>query len=129
MTIYLSFSLPKNLSDYMGTGEQPFKMLMFLYQSCSGRGLQGCSVAIAAGELLPRLSTLTGRSRRYISVALSLESPPPDVIRRPALWSSDFPRIFTAVIRPAQNKQIILCTQYGRSFHIHNSRFSTHWKP
>ena len=29
---------------------------------------------------------------RYISVALSLESPPPDVIRHPALWSPDFPR-------------------------------------
>lgn len=28
---------------------------------------------------------------RYLSVALSLESPPPDVIRRSALWCSDFP--------------------------------------
>ena len=45
----------------------------------------------AAGELLPRLSILTAQVRRYISVALSLESPPPDVIRHPALWSSDFP--------------------------------------
>ena len=30
-------------------------------------------------------------NQRYISVALSLESPPPDVIRHPALWSPDFP--------------------------------------
>ena len=30
-------------------------------------------------------------ARRFISVALSLESPPPDVIRHPALWSPDFP--------------------------------------
>ena len=36
-----------------------------------------------AGELLPRLSILTCRCRRFISVALSLESPPPDVIRHP----------------------------------------------
>ncbi len=28
----------------------------------------------------------------FFSVALSLESPPPDVIRHPALWSPDFPR-------------------------------------
>ena len=30
---------------------------------------------------------------RYISVALSLESPPPDVIRHPALRSPDFPHL------------------------------------
>ena len=30
---------------------------------------------------------------RFISVALSLESPPPDVIRHPALRSSDFPHL------------------------------------
>ena len=30
---------------------------------------------------------------RYISVALSLELPPPDVIRHPALRSPDFPRL------------------------------------
>ena len=41
------------------------------------------------GSLLHCPSTLTVfrhyRNRRYISVALSLESPPPDVIRHPAL--------------------------------------------
>ena len=31
--------------------------------------------------------------RRFISVALALESPPPDVIRHPALWSPDFPHL------------------------------------
>ena len=35
------------------------------------------------GSLLHCPSTLTGRNRRFISVALSLESPPPDVIRHP----------------------------------------------
>ena len=35
------------------------------------------------GSLLHCPSTLTGQSRRFISVALSLESPPPDVIRHP----------------------------------------------
>ena len=45
----------------------------------------------AVGELLPRLSILTRRTGRYISVALSLESPPPAVNRHPALRCSDFP--------------------------------------
>ena len=53
-----------------------------------------------AGELLPRLSTLTARwrsvcaqtLRRYLSVALSLRSPSAAVSRYPALWSSDFPQ-------------------------------------
>ncbi len=38
-----------------------------------------------AGELLPRLSILTLKTRRFISVALSRESPPADVISYPAL--------------------------------------------
>ena len=46
-----------------------------------------------AGELLPRLSTLTvKKSRRYLSVALSLRSPSAAVSRYPALWSPDFPQ-------------------------------------
>ena len=47
-----------------------------------------------AGELLPRLSILACNEKlrqRFLSVALSLESPPPGVTRHPALWSSDFP--------------------------------------
>ena len=38
----------------------------------------------------PPLPTQGGR---FISVALSLESPPPDVIRHPALRSPDFPHL------------------------------------
>ena len=49
------------------------------------------------GELLPRLSTLTAYMQRFISVALSLKSPSPDVIRHPALWSSDFPRVWKTI--------------------------------
>ena len=43
------------------------------------------------GELLPRLSTLTLKPRRYISVALSLKSPSAAVSSYSALWSPDFP--------------------------------------
>ena len=44
---------------------------------------------------------------RYISVALAWESPPPDVIRHPALWSPDFPHLqpfvsAAAITCPAQ---------------------------
>ena len=45
------------------------------------------------GSLLHCLSTLTPQVRRFISVALVWESPPPDVIRHPALRSPDFPRL------------------------------------
>jgi len=60
----------------------------------------------AAGELLPHHFALTRHqchfycwkdAGRYVSVALSLESPPLAVSQHPALWSSDFPR----VLRPA----------------------------
>ena len=44
-----------------------------------------------AGALLPHRSTLTTCVAVHISVALSLELPPPDVIRHLALRSSDFP--------------------------------------
>ena len=60
-------------------------------QSCSGWGLHGILCYHNIGELLPRLSILTVMLRRFISVALSLKSPLPDVIRHPVLCCSDFP--------------------------------------
>ena len=66
-------------------------------QSCSGWGLHGTPRYRDVGEPLPRLSTLTTtsacakKSLRFISVALSLKSPSPDVIRHPVLRCSDFP--------------------------------------
>ena len=51
--------------------------------SCTGWGLQRKPVTRLPGELLPRLSILTARRRRFLSVALSLESPPPAVSRHP----------------------------------------------
>ena len=58
--------------------------------SCTGWGLQRGQVAkprVSSYLAFPSLP-LAGR---YISVALSLESPPPSVRRHPALWCSDFP--------------------------------------
>ena len=54
-------------------------------------GFAGPHSRLYAGELLPRLSTLTHVNGRYISVALSLKLPSAAVSSYPALWSSDFP--------------------------------------
>ena len=59
----------------------------------------------AAGELLPHLSTLTRRSVRYLSVALSLGSPPPGVTRHSALRSSDFPHTLRRAAARQPHKQ------------------------
>ena len=57
-------------------------------------GFTGPRSLLRAGELLPRLSILTWKNRRFISVALSLRSPSAAVSRYPAVWSSDFPQSF-----------------------------------
>ena len=51
--------------------------------SCTGWGLQREPVTRLPGELLPRLSILTARRQRFLSVALSWESPPPAVSWHP----------------------------------------------
>ena len=59
-------------------------------------------VTTGAGALLPHRFTLTSQPEQqlscsalisggFFSVALSLGSPPLDVIQHPALWSPDFP--------------------------------------
>ena len=69
-------------------------------QSCSGWGLHGIPHYCGIGELLPRLSILTRLPLRFISVALSLKSPLPDVIRHPVLCCSDFPHCAFRAPRP-----------------------------
>ena len=66
------------------TREQTGRLTLPVW-SCFGWGLQSPACYQAGGSLLHCLSTLTARGQRYISVALSLESPPPDVIWHPAL--------------------------------------------
>ena len=88
--IYLGLSSPISSSDIHGIPPdgQPH---MADTQSCSEWGLHGIPRYRGIGELLPRLSILTGKTLRFISVALSLKSPSPDVIRHPVLCCSDFP--------------------------------------
>jgi len=65
-----------------------------LYSVLLQVGFAGPASRLTAGELLPRLSTLTRliQAWRYISVALSLGSPLLGVTQHSALWSSDFPQ-------------------------------------
>lgn len=66
-----------------------------------------------AGALLPHLSTLTTCVAVSFSMALSLGSLPPDVIRHPALRSSDFPHALRpAIIFPARVLQYSMATEF-----------------
>ena len=74
-----------------------------------------CAPAVTSRAVVSytALPPLPAYGRRYISVALSLESPPPDVIRHPALWSPDFPRLTpfvlpAAIIYPTRKHKNIL---------------------
>lgn len=64
----------------------------FPIRSCCGWGLPGGLVTAIPGGLLHHHFALTGQSRRYVSVALSLRSPSLGVTQHPALRSSDFPQ-------------------------------------
>ena len=91
MIIYLVLQLPASSSDT--TRKAPATVIPPLF------GLAPDGVYLA-GLLPDRWCALTAPFHPYlqmqavhISVALSLRSPSPDVIRHPALWSSDFPHL------------------------------------
>ncbi len=97
--IYLGLLLPYRLQRHTRRRDgQPHKSS---YSVLLQVGFTEPLSHLSAGEPLPHLSTLTGQLsclsiiqlyfRRYISVALSLESPPLGVTQHPALRSSDFP--------------------------------------
>jgi hypothetical protein len=71
------------------------------------------AVTRAAGELLPHRFTLTALRRRYVSVALSVGSPPLAVSQHPALRSPDFPP--AALPRPATVRSSLAPSQYTRT--------------
>ena len=105
MIIYLDPPLPAGSSDLPKTWRAATSSLSGL----ASDGVYICPCCYQqGGSLLHCPSNLTRiRSWRYISVALSLESPPPDVIRHPALWSPDFPHLqpfvsAAAITCPAQ---------------------------
>ena len=70
-------------------------------------GFTALPVARESRELLPHVVTLArARTCGLFSVALSLGSPPLDVIQHPALWSSDFP---PAAQSYRQRSSVLLC--------------------
>ncbi len=91
MIIYLGLLLPINSSD-LPSGSAASYRLLRPYLVLLQMGFTEPQSRHCAGELLPHRSTLTTRMWRFISVALSLESPPLGVTQHPALWSPDFPR-------------------------------------
>ena len=90
MIIYLGLPLPTASSDLPKTR----RAAAWFCFGLASDGVYMCPACYQpGGSLLHCLSTLTGKSRRFISVALAWESPPPDVIRHPALRSPDFPHL------------------------------------
>ena len=89
MIIYLAAASPLQSSNLPGqcclSRETTDGPPICPVRSCFGWGLHGPGCYHPGGGLLHRLCTLTGLGRRFFSVALSWEFPPPDVIRHPAL--------------------------------------------
>ena len=91
MIIYLGLPLPEGSSDLpeSTTGRRMafFSVLLRMEFTCARSVTTAAVVSYTAFPPLPQ------QVRRFISVALVWESPPPDVIRHPALRSPDFPRL------------------------------------
>ena len=95
MIIYLVLLLPAGSSNLPKARRAAVSLLFGL----ASDGVYICRFCYQPrGSPLHCLSTLTSICWRFISVALALESPPPDVIRHPALRSPDFP-----LLRPFGN--------------------------
>ena len=90
MIIYLVLLLPAGSSNLPKARRAAVSLLFGL----ASDGVYICRFCYQPrGSPLHCLSTLTSICWRFISVALSLESPPPDVIWHPALRSPDFPHL------------------------------------
>ena len=98
--IYLGLLLPTASSDLPES--KPGKLITF-FLVLLRMGFTCAPVvtnrAVVSYTALPPL--LPASRKRYISVALALESPPPDVIRHPALRSPDFPQTAPFGLPPA----------------------------
>ena len=89
MIIYLEQLLPAASSNLPKTNGPHYRLASVLLQMGFTCAPSVTREAVVSYTALPPLPV----ARRYISVALSLELPPPAVSRHPALWSPDFPRL------------------------------------
>ena len=91
MIICLGLPLPEGSSDppesTTGSRIAFYSVLLRMEFTCARPVTRTAVVSYTAFPPLPQ------QVRRFISVALVWESPPPDVIRHPALRSPDFPRL------------------------------------
>ena len=91
MIICLGLPLPEGSSDppesTTGSRIAFFSVLLRMEFTCARPVTRTAVVSYTAFPPLP------WKPWRFISVALVWESPPPDVIRHPALRSPDFPRL------------------------------------
>ena len=89
--IYLGHPLPNGSSgppeSTTGSRIAFYSVLLRMEFTCARPVTRTAVVSYTAFPPLPQ------QVRRFISVALVWESPPPDVIRHPALRSPDFPRL------------------------------------
>ena len=113
MAIYPGAKSPMRSSDTVGTG----RAALCVPESCTGWGLHDGTVArppVRSYRTFPPLPF----SRRYISVALALELPPPAVSWHPALRCPDFPHALrhAAIQLPLNTKRIL---PYSQAFVNH----------
>ncbi len=99
-TIPLGCASPRSSSDLPGSPHaghmlRPKAPLASLFGLAPGGVCRAARRCRRRGALLPHHFTLTGATcaalRRYLSVALSVDSRPPGVTWHRALWSPDFP--------------------------------------
>ncbi len=92
MVISLGRRLPDSSSGLSRKVHEPHQP--FLIRPCSRWGLPGRCVSTPPVRSYRTISPLPAKAGCVISVALSVGSPRPDVIRHRALWSPDFPLRF-----------------------------------
>ena len=80
--IYLDLPLPEDSSNLPEPGRAAHRFYLGLASDGVYRAGHVAMSAVVSYAAFPPLPAI---SRRFISVALALESPPPDVIRHPAL--------------------------------------------
>ena len=107
MIIYLDLLLPASSSD--PPENKPGKLMVLnsvLLRMGFTCALPVTSEAVVSYTAIPPLP----QKWRYISVALSLEFPPPAVNRHPALWSPDFPHLRSF---DTCSRDLLSCTHFN----------------
>jgi len=123
MVIHLGLPLLTGSSSLPGSNAS--RALCFPIWPCCERGLP-CPRLLPAGAVrsyrtVSPLPAFREKSRRFIFCGTFPGSPPPDVIRRPALCSPDFPR--QAVFTPAATIRATPCAHCMNFLHKRTELF------